>query len=527
MKRKNRYIVIRKKRYLTALVVTLLLTGCAGGDSGADNGNAAEPAGDPVSGGTLRVLEVAQPSGLDPVQAYSSTSMPMTFTALYGQFVVANPETGDYECGLCESFTTEDGGATWDVVTREGMTFTDGTAFDASAIKYNWDRMKDPAFGSASAGIASQIASIEIVDPRTARLHMVVPTPGFLGLMPIYSLQWIASPTALEAGQEVFNKNPIGAGPFVFESWTPGGVLKLKKNENSFGDPAYLDGIEIQGVSDNTQRLNALIAGQADIILNSDETTFIDAEAAGFTNHIYTFNGGVGFMFNSSKPPFEDVRARQALSYAVDLEQIATAVNRGNGTPPKTLFQDDSPFHADIPLQTYDPEKAQALFDELAAEGNPVEFTFTVFPGTGAVTFDALQAQIAGYENVTVTADQRDTSEQGVVTTAGDYQLAASSLAFVDPASRLWGALHGEAERTNYSRINDPELNAALDAALATEDIEEQKKQYDIVQQRLSETAPYLLFQKFLNGAITNGKVQGVTMYGYTTPAAGDIWLQQ
>ncbi|MBO0909811.1 ABC transporter substrate-binding protein [Arthrobacter sunyaminii] len=515
------------KRLSAALVVALLLTGCGDGNSGSDSSGVAGPAGDPVDGGTLRVLEVAQPTGFDPVQAFSSTSMPLTFTALYGQFVITNPETGAYECGLCESFTTPDGGATWDVVTREGMTFTDGTPFDAAALKYNWDRVKDPAMGSASAGMASQIADIEVVDPRTARLHMTVPTPGFLGLMPIYALQWIASPTALEAGQEAFNKNPVGAGPFLFESWSPGGVLKLKKNENSVGEQAHLDTIEIQGVADNTQRLNALIAGQADIILNSDETTFIDAEAAGFTNHIYTFNGGVGFMVNTAKEPFNDVRARQALSYAIDMKQIAAAVNRGNGTPPETLFQEESPFYSDIPLHTYNPEKAQALFDELADEGKPVDFTYTVFPGTGSVTFDALQAQIAEYENVTITADQRDTSEQGVVTTSGDYQLATSSLAFVDPASRLWGALNGEAERTNYSRINDAELNAALDAALVATDPAEEKKHYETVQQRLVETSPYLLYQKFLNGAISNDKVQGVTMFGYTTPAAGDIWLQQ
>ena len=527
MKRKNRYIVIPKKPFAAAFAAALLLSGCAGAASDAGTGTASSPAGEPVTGGTLRVLEVAQPTGFDPVQAFSSTSMPVTFTALYGQFIIANPQTGDYECGLCESFTTDDGGSTWDVVTREGMTFTDGTAFDAEAIKYNWDRIKDPALGSASAGIASQIDNIEIVDDRTARLHMVVPTPGFIGLMPIYSLQWIASPTALEAGQEAFNKNPIGAGPFVFESWSPGGVLKLKKNDNPAGEPAKLDALEIQGVADNSQRLNALVSGQADMILNSDETLFVDAEGAGFTNHIYTFNGGVGFMVNTAKPPFDDVRARQALAYAVDLEQVATVINRGNGTPPQTLFQEESPFYSDIPLHTYDPKKAQQLFDELANEGKPVDFTYTVFPGTGPVTFDALQAQLAAYENVTITADQRDTSEQGVVTTVGDYHLATSSLAFVDPASRLWGALNGEADRTNYSRINDPELNAALDAAIATTDVEEQKKQYEIVQERLAETAPYLLFQKYLNGAITTDKVQGVTMYGYTTPAAGNLWLQK
>ncbi|WP_394554785.1 ABC transporter substrate-binding protein [Agromyces sp. MMS24-JH15] len=514
-----------KRSMLIAAVAAaaLLLTGCA-----AESTPAAEEtvSTEPVSGGTLRVLEAVQPTGFDPVQVFSSTSMPITYTALYGQFVIANPETGGYDCGLCESFTTEDGGATWDVVTREGLTFTDGTPFDAAAIKYNWDRMKDPALGSASAGVASQIDHIELVDERTARLHLVVPNPGLLGLMPIYALQWIASPTALEQGQEAFNKNPIGAGPFVFDSWTPGGTLKLVRNEDYFDEPAYLDAIEIQGVTDNTQRLNGLIAGQADIILNTDAPTLADAEAAGYANEVYTFNGGIGFMFNTAKPPFDDVRARQAVAYALDLQQINDAVNKGSGDVPTTLFSEDSPFHEDIPLQTYDPKKAQKLFDELAEDGTPLSFAYTVFPGTGPAIFDALQAQLAQYDNVTVTADQRDSSQQGVVTTSGDYSMALSSLAFSDPGSRLWGALNGTANRTNYSRINDPEMNEALDAALATSDTAEQKEQYAIVQERLAELVPYVLFQEFLNGATVTDKVHGVEMYGYTTPAAAKIWLE-
>ncbi|MGI9824997.1 ABC transporter substrate-binding protein [Agromyces sp. Marseille-Q5079] len=520
-------MITRKRSVLIAVVTAtaLLLTGCAGGGNAATSDDVA--ASGPVSGGTLRVLEVVQPTGFDPVQVFSSTSMPITYTALYGQFVIANEETGDYDCGLCESFMTSDGGATWDVVTREGMTFTDGTPFDAAALKYNWDRMKDPALGSASAGVASQIESIEVVDARTAKLHMVVPTPGLLGLMPIYSLQWIASPTALEQGQEAFNKNPIGAGPFVFESWTQGGTLKLTRNDDYFGDPAYVDAIEVQGVPDNTQRLNGLISGQADIALNSDPSTFVEAEAAGYPNEIDIFNGGIGFMFNTKKAPFDDVRARQAVAYALDLEQLSNAVNRGNGSVPKTLFTKESPFYEDIPLQTFDQEKAQELFDELAAEGKPVEFSYTVFPGTGPATFDALQAQLKQYDNVTVTADQRDSSEQGVVTTTGDYNLASSSLAFVDPASRLWGALHGDANRTNYSGIDDAELNDALDAALATTDPDEQKAQYKIVQDRLAEIVPYVLFQEYLNGATVTDKVHGVEMYGYTQPAAAGIWLEQ
>jgi len=150
-----------------------------------------------------------------------------------------------------------------------------------------------------------------------------------------------------------------------------------------------------------------------------------------------------------------------------------------------------------------------------------------VFPGPGQTVFDALQAQLSTYENVTVTADQRDTSEQGVVGTTGDYQALTSSLAFSDPSARLWASLHGDAERTNYSRINDPELNEALDAAVAATDPEEQKEQWTIVQEQLAELDPYILYQQFFNGALSTEEVNGIVMYGYTTPAAANLWLEQ
>jgi len=523
--------VISRKRLALVAVTTatlLALAGCATGEAPPATDAPAAAAGEPTPGGTLRVLEQAQPTGFDPVQVFSSTSMPVTYSALYGQFLVPDPETGVYECGLCESFTTDDGGATWTIVTREDLTFTDGTPFDAEAIKYNWDRIKDPANGSASAGIASQIDHIEIVDERTAKAVMVVPNPGFLGLMPIYALQWIASPTALEKGTEEFNKNPIGAGPFVFDSWIPNGVVKLKKNPDYYDAPRpYLDAIEIQGVPDNAQRLNGLISGGADLILNSDASTFAQGTDAGFIETNYTFNGGIGFMLNTAKPPFDDVRARNALAYALNLEQLSDAVNKGFPSVPATLFTEDSPYYADIPLQTYDAKKAQKLFDELADEGTPLEFAYTVFPGPGQTVFDALSAQLSTYENVTVTADQRDTSEQGVVGTTGDYQALTSSLAFSDPSARLWASLHGDAERTNYSRINDPELNEALDAAVAATDIEEQKEHWTTVQEQLAELQPYILYQQFFNGALSTDKVNGIVMYGYTTPAAASLWLQQ
>ncbi|MFT4234291.1 MAG: ABC transporter substrate-binding protein [Microbacterium sp.] len=516
---------------VVAVVVTLALGGCSADGGASDESSETATAVEPQSGGVLRVIESSVIAGLDPVQASYPTTTPLSYSAIYGNFLVPDPETGEYECGLCESFETSDNGATWDISLRDGITFSDGTPFDAEAVKYNWERIKDPANGaSASLGFAQQIDTIEVVDDLTLRLTMTELNPGFKSQFTTYVLQWIASPTALAKGTEEFNKNPIGAGPFLFESWTQGGVLRVVRNPDYYDAPRpYLDAMEIQGVADTTQRVNALLAGSADLIMDTTPSDFATAEASGFVVSKYTFNGGQAFMMNMSKPPFDDIRARQALAYALDLDAISDAATGGYPAVPSTLFNESSPLYADIPLATYDPEKAQELFDELAAEGNPLEFTYTLFPTQSSqATFEALQAQLGEYDNVTVVADQRDGSEAGTIAPSGDFQMLPWSLTFADPIGRLWGALHSEAGTTNYTHIADPALDAALDAAnVAGDDDEELAKQFEIVQERLAELVPYIIYGELYTGTISSDKVNGIELYGFTTPQASGLWLTQ
>ncbi|MFT4235615.1 MAG: ABC transporter substrate-binding protein [Microbacterium sp.] len=523
--------MISRKRWAAAAiaaiaVIGLALSGCtsAESDTAATDSSTAD---EPVYGGTLHAIDTTPVVGFDPIQVASSTTQSFAYTSLYGQFVVPDLETGTYVCGLCESFETSDGGLTWEITTREGMTFTDGTPFDAEALKYNWERIKDPANGSGSAGYAGQIDSFEVVDDVTLKLVMTTANPGFLSNFATYALQWIASPTALAAGTEEFNENPIGAGPFVFKSWVPNGTLTLERNPDYYDSPLpYLDAVEIQGVSDTDQRVNALISGSADIIHSLEGSVLTQAEDAGFVVHEYIFNGGLGIMFNTSKAPFDDVRARQALAYGLDFEKIGDAFTGGNPEVPTTLFTKDSPYYEDIPLTTYDPEKAQELLDELAADGKPLDFTFTTTSSATTTVFDAIQAQLNSYDNVSVTIDIRDASEAGIFASEGDFEATTTTLAFADPLGRLFTSLHSKAGVSNYSRFSDPETDAAIDAAGKTTDVDELRKQYAIVQERLADQAPFLFFDTFRNGVAATEQVQGVTVFGFTSPGTASIWLK-
>ncbi|MDR6688753.1 peptide/nickel transport system substrate-binding protein [Arthrobacter sp. 1088] len=516
---------MKKSTTAAALVVAaaLALSGCAGGGTSSDSA----PAADPVSGGIARVVEAGTPTSLDPALLQNTgPRMPVTGNSLYGQLVTDDPVTGEIKMGLLEEFATSDGGKTFAVRVREGVKFSDGTPFTADAVKFGWDRIKLPATASSVIGTAALIDNIKVVDELTATVTMTKPTPHFPSAVLFTQMNWIGSPAALQAGAAAFNANPIGAGPFVLEKWTQGDVLKLKKNQNYYvPELPYLDGVEVRGIADPSLAYNALVSGQADVIATSTQENAANAQDSGQAATPYILGGGNGLIMNTSKAPFDDVRARQAVSYALDMEKLNESVYGGFGELPKTLFKSDSPLFADVPVHTFDKDKAQKLFNELAAEGKPLNFTMAVFPGSTAM-FEAVQAQLSQYDNVTITANQRDQSEQGSLPAKGDFQLLNSAIVFNDPDPRIWLALNGEAGSSNYSRLNDAGMNAALNAGRDGKTVEERAAAYKKVAERFQELVPMILTNVAYFGTVESSKVHGIHLYGMGSLAPDTLWLQ-
>ncbi len=305
----------------------------------------------------------------------------MLGNALYGELIITNNDTFDVEYRMATDFSTEDDGKTFTLALQPDLKFSDGTPLDAAAVKFNWDRLKDPALASTTIRQASQIESTEVVDPTTLRVTMVEPNPQFAQAIVAGALNWIASPAALEQGQQVFDENPIGAGPFTLVNWTRQDSIRLEKNESYWDAPKpYLDELTIRTVADYNQRLNAATTGAADLSMESSWTSLERAESAGLATQVTSTGGGQFAAMNFRRAPFDDERARRAVSLAVDLDAANTVVYNGEGEIPRTFFPEDSPYYADIPLSETNTEEAQKLFDELAAEGKPVSFTYLAYP---------------------------------------------------------------------------------------------------------------------------------------------------
>jgi peptide/nickel transport system substrate-binding protein len=523
-----------KKQALAAAITAaamLALTACGGGSSASGGGGAAGtgPTGEPVAGGTGRILQANEPRGLDPaVIANSWANSPVVGNALYGQLMIDDPTTGKVEYRIAKDFTTKDGGKTFTLTLRDDVDFSDGTQLTANDVKATWEHAKDPATSSVDFPQATTIDKLTVVDDTTLKVELVTQIPKFANSILQTGLNWIASAASIKGGSEVMDTKPVGAGPYTLEKWARQDVITLVRNKFYYDAPKpYLDKLEVRAAVDPEQRFNTLSSNGADVSLESSWLNLDKAKTGGLQVKTLEFGGGSVLTLNNTKAPFDDVRARKAFAAALDLNQIDDAVNQGTGKIPTTLFGKTSPFYQDTPLITKDAGEAQKLFDELAADGKPLSFTLSVFPGSGAALGNSIQTQLSAFKNVKVAIKTIDIATYGKTMATKDYDVITNSITFgAEPEPRLWAGLHGTSGG-NFSGVNDPELNAALDKGRTSLDEADRKAAYDEVEKRLVEIVPVIFFSGSALGVMANTNVGGLQQYGLGSVLPETLWIQK
>ncbi|MCK9931272.1 ABC transporter substrate-binding protein [Frankia sp. Mgl5] len=519
---------MRKSRLLGAAVAccaALVLGACGSGDSSPSAGTAG-PSGEPVAGGTARILILSDPRSLDPASLGNQAAITAVLgNALYGTLMTTD-ETGKVAYSMAESFATTDGGATFALKLRPDLVFSDGTPFDAAAVKFNWDRLKDPASASPSAAEAAMVASTEVVDDVTLKVTMTTPVTAYAQAIVGSAMNWIASPAALRKGQQTFDESPVGAGPFTLKSWTRQAEIRLVKNPRYWDAPKpYLDGITMRAVLDADQRYNTLISDGADVAVETNWINLAKAEKAGLPTELLPLSGGYFIALNTRREPFNDIRARQAVAAALDIDALNLAVYNGEGQVVDTLFTKNSPFYSDKPLTTVDRAKAQKLFDELAAEGKPVSFTFSTYPSSeNRAIAENVQAQLGSFKNVKVEVATVDYSQVGAMRTTHDFDAIVSAAAFQDPEPRLLANFTGNSP-ANMPGLVDPELDKNLLAGRTGTSLEQRKAAYDAAQARLTEEMPAIFLTRSAPAVITGKNVGGIVQYGAGSLLPEDLWI--
>jgi peptide/nickel transport system substrate-binding protein len=326
--------------------------------------------------------------------------------SLIGDAIIArSPIDGKFGPWLADSWTFSEDGLTWTFILKKGIKWHDGTTLTAKDFAFTFNRAVNPETKSVSTGpMLAALDKAEAVDDQTLVLHLKEPNAPLLVNLAIPAYLSPLPQAAVEKDPQGFGRKPIGEGPFKFVEWQTSVKITLARNGEWTWRPfwasagPYLDTIEIRFIPEYSTLLAGLESGDLDTV-GIDNKDVKKVEGEGLVNIYAAVGGGnPGYVsFNCSKPPFDDVKVRQALAYAVDRAPIIQVVYNGDAVPmyggitPTTAGYDPIQEKDGFPL---DVNKAKALLAEagwtagsdgiMVKNGTKLSFTLNTLAGQDA-----------------------------------------------------------------------------------------------------------------------------------------------
>jgi peptide/nickel transport system substrate-binding protein len=344
----------------TPVTTTPSTTAAASPDTTTSVSTDSTVAGAPKSGGTLRVIlgpDLQNPGGL-PWELWGPQTL---ITQFMMESLFFGTPSGEFEPGLAESYVLADDLTSITIKLRQGVTFHDGSDFNADVCKWNLERWME-------AGQAPSFKTVTVVDLYTVKVDFS--SWSNLNLVGLRDGLWMVSKANYEKnGEEYARSNPCGTGPFVFKSFENAVKMEMTKNPNYWQDGRpYLDGVEILFVTDEQTKSAMLQAGEADCIGNQGlNKSAKDLQAAGFIVEGYLPDvWAIQPDAGNADSPFKDQKVREAVEYAIDREALADAFGYGFWTAVNQIPGPDATTYNANPalVRNYDPEKAKQLLTE-------------------------------------------------------------------------------------------------------------------------------------------------------------------
>lgn len=428
--------------------------------------------------GVLRVVANANPSSLDPATGGAGTDHVFLYN-MFDTLVDWDPATLAPLPGLANSFDFTDP-QTLVLRLEEGVTFHDGTPFDAEAVKVNLDRNRSSDVSNIRTDLAS-VDSVDVTGPLEVTVRLNQPDTA-LPLILSDRAGMMVSPTALEASEEGrVDRSPVGTGPWKFVSWKDGERVIAEANDAYWkegvpGTPR----IEMRIIPDASTSLRAVQSGQADIAygLSERQQTLIER-----TPNLTLVSGPTLFIYqvymNPAIGPLKDVRVRKALSHAIDRDAFVLATQAGIGEPAYMNLPRAHWAYAPEAEQftSYDPDLARKL---LAEAGYPdgLELTMLSFPDQPTVQkqeFLLSQWQQIGVRGRFENGPIAESSIRFFAKGGGDLMLSAWT-GRPDP-SLTYSLLYSEKSFFNAGKLPPPDgFDQAMSESRATQDQAERAK---------------------------------------------------
>jgi len=503
--------MLRRVVSVAAVAVGLSLfavsCGSSGSGSGANSGTASpdvtvKAAGAPTEGGAVKFALEGESDGFNPTKNRWAISGHMVGSAVFDP-LSAYDENGIAQPYLAKAFTPSADFKTWTIELRPNVNFSDGTPVDGAAVAKSLNAMrKDPLVGIALSNVASVTAAgslsvtVAVIDPDASLAAELTTQVGY-----------VVAPAQLDAAQPADTRSPIGSGPFIQKEWVPDNHWSGVKNPNYWRSDAkgnklpYLDTLEFRPITDPQNRVNALLAGDVNMIHTTDFPAMakLSSEAQSGVLQVvfdHTQTEESFIMFNTAKAPVDDVRVREGLKLCTDPSAIRIVSETPDDRAADSQFTKDSPWYFDTGFKTNDPAAGKALIEKVESEKGPISLSLTTTPVPANVNVTALIKQQWEACGVSVTTTTTEQSKFILDMATGNYQADLTrQFSGTDPAvDYVWwtGKNATGPLALNFARLNDPELNAALDKGRASPDVAIRKEAYATVQKRQTALVPYV-----------------------------------
>lgn len=414
---------------------------------------------------------------------------------------------------LAESRTVSADGLVYTFRLRRGVKFHDGTDFTADAVKANFDRVTNPENHLKRFNLFSDVARTDVVDPHTVRITLRKPFSAFVNVLAHPSAVFI-SPAALKRyGNKEIAFHPVGTGPFTFVEWRQTEHVRVARNERYWrpGIPR-VDAIVFRPVVDNNTRSAVLRTGEAHFAF---PVPYEQAAVLQATPGLEVVSGpsiiARYVSMNTLKKPFDDVRVRKAINYAINKEALAKVAFGGYAVPAEGVVPPGVEFAVKLGPWPYDPKKARELLAEAGySKGFESELWSAYTHTTAQKVIQFVQQQLAQV-GIKVRVQALEAGQR--------VERVESVQRPEDAGVRLyyvgWSSSTGEADwalrpllateswpprLTNTAYYSNPQVDAALQRALATSDHAEKAAAYRAAQEQIWKDAPwaFLVTEKVL-----------------------------
>lgn len=392
---------------------------------------------------------------------------------------------------------------------QEGVTFHDGSAFDAEDVKFSLERINAPDSLNPQKALYASIKAVTVIDPLTVKVELNRPDGDFL-----YNLAW--GDAVIVAPESAANNatNPIGTGPFYFRDRVAGDSITLEKNQSYWGTPAKLETATFKVIGDPNAAFGAMLAGDVDVFPYFPATEALKQFEGDprFKVMVGSTEGETILAINNSKPPLDNIKVREAIAHAINRKDIIDGAMNGYGVPIGTFLSPANPAYVDLTAQSaYDPEKSKALLAEAGITDLTLSLKLPPVEGYARKGGEIIAQQLAAVGIKTEVTNLEWAQWLSEVFNGGDYDLTIIS--HVEPNDIGIFARDGY-----YLHYNNADFKQIIAELGVTADPAKRKELLVAAQKNLADNyAAGFLFELAKVG-VANAKLEGLWL-NQPTPA--------